>query len=150
MHTASDKSYSVITYEGIQDWWDTLHRTNSEDPSEPELHTELRYFHRWDPENQIAYWGKLDYLGSQVTEQTDTTFLDNVSELVGQYVLVTTKSRSDGMIAPNTLLSIQPVEEKVGVVTAVENGQITIDQTTYSYAERLNPILVIAGDPVVY
>ena len=71
---------------------------------------DVHYFSSWDAENQIAYFDTdpnedaLNF-GSQVTEDTDTSFLENVDNLVGTYVLVETKSSDDGMIGPDILLS---------------------------------------------
>ena len=97
----------------------------------------IRYFRSWDAEKQIAYFGSMDVTGSQVTEQTDTAFLDQVDSLVGHYVLVKTQTRTDGMIAPATLLSIQPVDTKAGTITAVSGNKITIAGTEYTLSERL-------------
>lgn len=113
------------------------------------------YFHSWDAENQIAYFDSDPLenpanLGSQVTEETDTSFLENVDEMVGTYVLVKTNPRDDGMIAPDTLISITPVETYTGTITAIGNSTFSIDDVTYSVAERLYPLFFSVGDQVIY
>ena len=97
----------------------------------------IKYFKTWDAEKQIAYFGSMDVTGSQVTEQTDTAFLDQVDSLVGHYVLVKTQTRTDGQIAPDTLLSIQPVDTKAGTITAASGNKITIAGTEYTLSEAL-------------
>ena len=97
----------------------------------------IKYFKTWDAEKQIAYFGSMDVTGSQVTEQTDTAFLDQVDSLVGHYVLVKTRTRTDGQIAPDTLLSIQSVDTKAGTITAASGNKITIAGTEYTLSEAL-------------
>jgi len=119
----------------------------------------IRYFRKWDPEKLIAYFGEeppivegLD-LGSQVTEETDKSFIANVDELVGTYVLVQTKPRDDGMIAADILLSIKPLESiGTGIVTAVSDtdGTVTIDGITYAYTFEFMGIVPEVGDYVRY
>ncbi len=94
----------------------------------------VRYFTGWDAEKQIAYFDGDTIIGSQVTNETDTSFLDNVDSLVGQYVLVQTRPREDSMIASDTLISIKSVETKTGTVTDVDTGAktVTIDGVTYN------------------
>lgn len=95
------------------------------------INENVSYFSKWDAAKQIAYFGDSDLTGSQVTEETDVSFLDNVEELIGKYVLVKTKSREDDFIAPDTLLSIKKIDNKSGTVTAATESSITIDGKTY-------------------
>lgn len=115
----------------------------------------VRFFQSWDAENQIAYFDSAPSenptnLGSQVTEETDTSFLEKVDELVSTYVLAETKIRNDGMIAPDTLISILPVETKSGTVTANDGLTISIDGVEYTITERLGLVLYDAGGMVTY
>lgn len=117
----------------------------------------VRFFREWDAENKIAHWGKgepdvggLD-LGSQITEETDTSFLENVNELVGTYVLVESKRRDDGKIGPDTLLSIKPVETRMGIVISASTAtkSITIDAASY-YSYDWTQAIVEVDDVVMY
>lgn len=93
---------------------------------------DVRYFSSWDAENQIAYFGPGDMLGSQVTEETDVSFTENPTALLGQYVLVETKPRTDGDIGPDMLISVKAVETKTGTVTTADAVSVTIDSKTYA------------------
>ena len=93
----------------------------------------VRYFDSWDAEKQIAYFDN-DFLGSKVAEETDTSFLVNVDDLVGKYVLAQTVGRDDNLVGPDILLSIMAVETKTGTVDNADDNAmtITIDGVTYS------------------
>ena len=106
----------------------------------------VRYFTRWDEENQIAYFDQTDYVGSQITEETDTAFLDNIDTLIGRYVLVETRSRNDNMIAPDTLLSINSVETYVGTVTTADAQFISINGIAYTVPENLSMPELYSGE----
>ena len=149
---AQKSLYPVLTYREIEEWWLGLPRgqAENEDGTDKYVYQSLRLFREWDPEKRIAYWGETGGLGSQMTEETDTSFLENVDKLVGQYVLAEIRRRDDGMIAPDILLSIKPVETKTGTVTAMENASITIDGVAYSVSEKLQPLFIAVGDTVVF
>lgn len=131
----------------------TIHYNSSN--SEATQH--VYYFMSWDADHQIAHWGvnssSIAELksGSQVTEETDTSFLENIDDLVGSYVLVETKSRSDGITDPDILLSIKPVETRLGIVKTLSAAEkaITIDDTTYLLTDW-TVSTVQAGDVVMY
>lgn len=115
----------------------------------------VRYFVKWDAEKQIAYFD-IDpddnpaNLGSKVTEKTDTSFLENVDELVGTYVLVQTKLRDDGMVDADFLISIKPVTTKYGVVTAKQdNGMVVIDDMAFQ-SDITAQFTLDVGDAVRY
>lgn len=128
-YLASESSYENYNVEQIKEWWKNIARGEEEDVC---VNKNVLYFYKWDAKKQIAYFGNLDVTGSQVTKETDTSFLSNVDNLVGKYVLVKTKSREDGFIAPDTLLSIKQIENKSGTVTAATENSITIDSRIYS------------------
>lgn len=102
-----------------------------EDGSDEEDNGEICFFSKWDAEKQIAYFGDMDFTGSQVTEETDTSFLADVDSMVGNYVTVLRKSRTDNLVAPSTLLTISPVETKSGTVTAATTDSVTVWDNTY-------------------
>lgn len=130
--------------------------TNNDENESSNSNCYVRYFRKWDADTQTAYWGEeppivegLD-LGSQVTAETDTSFIANVDDLVGTYVLAETKTRDDGMIAADILLSIKPLETKTGTVTAIGFTTITIDGVEYFIPENINVYDLNVGDSVMY
>lgn len=130
--------------------------TNNDENESSNSNCYVRYFRKWDADTQTAYWGEeppivegLD-LGSQVTAETDTSFIANVNNLVGTYVLAETKARDDGMIAADILLSIKPLETKTGTITAIGFTTITIDGVEYSIPENVNVYDLNVGDSVMY
>ena len=106
---------------------------------EENKHTEsdVCFFSQWDAEKQIAYWSGLDLYGSQVTARTDTSFLKNLDNLVGKYVLVTKRNRREGVNRPSELLSIQPVETRSGIISAADENNVTVNGNTYTLAKKL-------------
>ena len=106
---------------------------------EENKHTEsnVYFFSQWDAEKQIAYWSGLDLYGSQVTARTDTSFLKNLDNLVGKYVLVTKRNRIGSVNRPSELLSIQPVETKSGIISAADENNVTVNGNTYTLAKKL-------------
>ena len=98
----------------------------------------IGFFSKWDAENQTAYFGENDLLGSQVTEETDLSFLKNLDNLLGKYVLVERKNRTDNHVGSYTLISIKSVETKAGTVTATEGKQVTIEGNSYQLAQDIS------------
>lgn len=118
--------------------------------SEKTSNSSVCYFKEWDAENQIAYFGQNDLLGSQVTEETDTSFFENIDELVGEYVLVETKSREDDLVAPDTLISIKSVETKIGTVSSADANEIVIDGVSYATPKDANLYGINENDLILY
>ena len=108
-----------------------------DDEENKHTESEVCFFSRWDAEKQIAYWSGLDLYGSQVTAKTDTSFLENLDNLVGKYVLVTKRSRREGVNGPSELISIQPVETKSGIISVADENNITVNGNTYTLAKKL-------------
>lgn len=106
--------------------------------------TSVHYFSEWDAEARIAYWGdERLHLGSEVSDGiTDVSFLDNIGSLIGSYVLAETKAREDNDVGPNILLSITPVETKIGIVNSLDETTITIDGVTYTLSDDLQGSII--------
>lgn len=104
--------------------------TGPDDPGIPaEENWQIRYFTEWDAENQIAYFeDDLLHLGVEVTDETDTSFLADVENMVGNYVLVATKERTDDLVGPDILLSMQPVteESRFGKIEEITSDSVKI------------------------
>ena len=114
----------------------------------------VAYFAAWDPETQTAYfnsapadksWNK----GCRVTEETDTAFLDQVSDLVGTYVLADIQTNNTGTTGPDTLLSIKSVEKKSGAVQSFSTKDNTIQIDGINYGVNSN-LFAVEGETVLY
>lgn len=119
----------------------------------PEHRMSLAYLTGWDADNQIAYFdGELLHLGAEVTEATDTSFLDTVQDMVGHYVLVETKVRDDGMIGPDILIRMELVEAGTGTIQERTEDSLTIHDTVYPLALKGEEPLFGAdkGDEILY
>ena len=108
-----------------------------DDEENKHTESEVCFFSRWDAEKQIAYWSGLDLYGSQVTARTDTSFLKNLDNLVGKYVLVTKRSRREGVNGPSELISIQSVETKSGIISGADGNNVIVNGNTYTLAKKL-------------
>ena len=73
-----------------------------------------------------------------------------LDQLVGKYVLVELKYRTDNLIGPNTLIRIQPVETRVGTVSALDGNTMTIDGKDYAVPEDLTLPMVYVNARVLY
>lgn len=152
-----------VYYTGTEETWKDLHvgltinvtiHFNSSGPGgngdddeendEDSSGASVLYFSEWDAEAQIAYWGgDLLHLGSEVSDGiTDVSFLDNIGSLIGSYVLAETKAREDNDVGPNILLSITPVETKIGIVNSLDETTITIDGVTYALSDDLQGSII--------
>lgn len=125
-----------------------------ENPSGSET-ASVRYFREWDAENQVAYWGDIILIGSNqsivVNGKTDISFLDNLDQLVGNYVLVEEMRSSEDNTEPSTLISIVPIETKLGTITEVGDvltPYIKINGEIYNIPSFLNSSYVNAS--VIY
>lgn len=119
----------------------------------PEYRISLACITGWDAENQIAYFeDDLLHLGAEVTDETDTSFLDSVQEMLNQYVLVETRPRDDGMVGPDILISMEPVEAGTGTVQERTKDSLTVDDIVYPLALKEKDPVVGAdkGDEVLY
>lgn len=130
----------------------TIHY-NSEMPDNPEpekTSKTVKYFSSWDADSQTAYWGERDYVGSKVTDETDISFLENIDNLLNHYVLVETKSRDDGMVDSDYLISIKAVESKKGTVSSADSTSIVIDNNTYRVPEGMEMPEIYVDSQVLY
>ena len=121
--------------------------TGPADSSESQENLQLCYFSEWDAENQIAYFedGQAIGLGAEVTEETDTSFLDSVEKMLNQYVLVETRPRDDGMIGPDILIRMELVEAGTGTVQEYTEDSLTVNDTVYPLALR-EEVPVVGAD----
>ena len=159
----------AIYYEGNEEKWknikieydnDTLNKLRKEgaiiynstgdESNNASKNESVRFFEKWDAETQTAYFGKMDLLGSRVGEESDTSFINDVDKLVGHYVLVETKKRDDNLVDSDTLISIRPVDSKIGIVESVDSNKIVIGDETYSSSEGLDDFVDYEGEEVLY
>lgn len=99
----------------------------------PVLLTELRFYDRWDASRQRVFFGDRS---SAVTAETDEAFLADPEALLGSYVLAEVLSQW-GM---ETLITMQPVETRIGYVSYADSSRIVIDGIIYDTpADLENP-----------
>ena len=111
----------------------------------------VRYYSVWDKGNETARFGLNDQYGSKVvTDETDFSFQINPTALLGQYVLVETKPRTDGQKGPDTLISMRAVETKTGTVSAANTESITIGGEIYATPADLGSPEGYVDQVVVY
>lgn len=89
--------------------------------------------------------------GAALPDKVRTSYGAHVlDQLVGKYVLVELKYRTDNLIGPNTLIRIQPVETRVGTVSALDGNTMTIDGKDYAVPEDLTLPMVYVNARVLY
>mgnify|MGYP000854409752 CR=1 FL=1 len=147
-YNGTEKDREKMTYPSS---WDKVEWNYSEEHDDEKDYDEsVRFFEKWDAETQTAYFGKMDLLGSRVGEESDTSFINDVDKLVGHYVLVETKKRDDNLVDSDTLISIRPVDSKIGIVESVDSNKIVIGDETYSSSEGLDDFVDYEGEEVLY
>ena len=140
-----------VYYSGTENEWKTLiadfgmgylsatihyNATGSEvmDPSysgQLNENTKVRRFSKWDAEKKIVYFDEQDIFGGYaVNEETDTSFLENIDELLGKHVLVEAVESVDGY-APGTLISIKPVDVQYGTLEHAYDTYWVVDGAMY-------------------
>jgi len=92
----------------------------------------VQYFSKWDDEKQIAYFGQNDLTGSRITDETDHTFLPNIGDLLGHYVLVYRRDKSDNNIDADELIKIEKIESIYGKVEEINDSTIRINNDLYN------------------
>ena len=160
-------SLTDIYYEGSQeDWAAIVYSAKSPDeynnatihynstglyaPGEtedPQILREVRYFLDWEEQTQRAFFGPDGLVDDScaVSEETDSTFLEDPASYEGLYVLVETKLVEDEEI----LLSVILPQSNTGTVTACSESSITIDDIIYAIGETVLPENIL-GEFVLY
>lgn len=156
--TGSLEEWTSIEHVGDTSWLDsvTVHYNSDENtllPTNPTSNLSIRYLTEWDAENQIAYFADDTlHLGAAVTEETDTSFLANVDDMVGNYVIAGTRYRDDDMVGSDILLCMESVEAGTGSIQERTGESLTIHDTVYPLALKGEYPLFGAdqGDQVLY
>ena len=153
-------SLTDIYYEGSQEDWAAIYYP-IKSPDEynnatihyncsqlgPNISREVRYFLDWEEQTQRAFFGPDGLVADScaVSEETDSTFLEDPASYEGLYVLVETKLVDDEEI----LLSVTLPQSNTGTVTACSESSITIDDIIYSIGETVLPETIL-GEFVLY
>ena len=136
-------SLSDVYYQGTIDQWNsiviqnsndklfstTIHynSTGPDDIGSDSMNT-VYFLCGWDVTTRTVQFGD-----SESTPDTYTVAngvdVSNISSLLNKYVLVTMES--DGSSLEYTITDIQPVESRIGTVSATGEHSLTIDGTTY-------------------
>ena len=127
--------------------------TNSDDTET--TNSSVRFFSSWNPDTKLALFdGEIyGFFGYQATEETDMSFEDILVQLLNKYVLVESRPGETS----STLLSIKPVDSKIGIVrdVIVGNGDpavtsLQFDDGTYAVAAGLITYDGLIGKNVLY
>ena len=146
-----------VYYPGTEEQWNAITIGSSNAPllnanihfngegMEPVELTQLRYYKVWDADaNRVFFEGSS--LGCKVTEETDEAFRADPEALLGSYVMATVIAQW-GM---ETLISMAPVEVKIGYATEVDGGWIVIDGIKYAIPESTEDPESLEGKYVKY
>ena len=161
-------SLTDIYYEGSQeDWAAIVYSVKSPDeynnatihynstglyaPGEtedPQILREVRYFLDWEEQTQRAFFGPDGLVDDScaVSEETDSTFLEDPTKYQGKYVLVETTMVGDEEI----LISMALPNSYTGTVTTVSSGGITIDTEVFPMSGGVDALGVYLGKTVLY
>ena len=126
------------------------------DPYAFEENESIRFFRKWDADDQIAYFGinatdaETPGIAVRITEETDVSFLEELDALVGTYVLAQIQSAEAGTDSGDVLLGIRPLETRSGIITSIGEYMIHIDNVAYPLSDTLYPLAFSAGDMVIF
>ncbi len=94
----------------------------------------IYYLIGYEIQDDRLYLNDLLGKGFAITENTDTSFIDNIENWCGKYVYVVTEP--DGTEdAPDNLISVSLLDTKAGLVSAVTEDAMTIDGVEYAFTD---------------
>ena len=127
----------------------TIHFNGIPTDSAGPIIASIRYFREWDAENKIAYFDNDTILGAQVTDES--VIPENIAQLVGRHVLAATRFHSSA-IPPDEIISLYPVDTRVGTVTEIDETAMTvaINGTTYACSDSMMFLGASVGDRALY
>lgn len=110
---------------------------------------QVRFFNDYNEEGKKVFF---DYssLAYSITDNTDMSFISSLGTLLNKYVLVNTENGN------SNILSIKPVESKIGTVTGVDYSadskitHLTIDGTKYPIDENMFTVPISKGNMLLY
>ncbi len=116
----------------------TIHynSTGPDDPGEPGDHAgkNVVFLSKWDSATRQVFF---DYSETEISPVVytvaDGVDTSNIDSLVNRYVLTT--AEQGGSVLEYTITDIQPVESKIGTVSATGEHSLTIDGSTYPVRE---------------
>ena len=119
-----------------------------EEPEEPKILREVRYFLDWEEQTQRAFFGPDGLVSDScaVSEETDSAFLEDPTKYQGEYVLVETKMVGDEEI----LISMIMPDSRTGIVSAISSGGITIGDAVFPMTGGIEALEVYLGKNVLY
>lgn len=136
---------SILNNKNITWYYNTYSVNGFEGLDDIKSNGGVRFFRKWDDNTQTAYFDN-DFLGSKVVLETDTSFINEVDNLVGKYVLVKTKNREDGMIDSDSLISIKLVDSHYGIVTKLTDENVQINDVKYPLGKDNEELIGIFGE----
>ena len=112
---------------------DKRNGANIEETDAPESTDSVYFLSGWDAATRTVQFGD-NTLSTPITYTVaDGVDVSNIDSLLNKYVLVTMEQ--GGSSLEYTITDIQPVESKIGTVSATGEHSLTIDGTTYPVRE---------------
>ncbi len=101
--------------------------------SEIDEFTSVYFLNGWDTTTRTVKFGDSAFINPDTYAVADGVDVSNISSLLNKYVLVTMEQGDSSL--EYTITDIQPVESKIGTVSATGEHSLTIDGTTYPVRE---------------
>lgn len=121
------------TIQDVDSWYNNITKPDQPTPPIPEDVSILVYFlSGWDAVTRTVKFGDEEITPDTYTV-ADNVDVSNISSLLNKYVLVTMEQGDSSL--EYTITDIQPVESKIGTVSATGEHSLTIDGTTYPVRE---------------
>jgi len=126
---------------------DKRNGANIEETDAPESTDSVYFLSGWDAATRTVQFGD-NTLSTPITYTVaDGVDVSNIDSLLNKYVLVTMEQ--GGSSLEYTITDIQPVESKIGTVSATGEHSLTIDGTTYHVREDY-VLALYDGNEVLY
>lgn len=103
------------------------------DPDTPESTVSVYFLSDWNAATRSVQFGDNTLSTPDKYTVADSVDVSNISSLLNKYVLVTMEQGDS--VLEYTITDIQPVESKIGTVSATGEHSLTIDGTTYPVRE---------------
>lgn len=110
-------------------------------------YTSVYFLSNWDAVTRTVKFGDTTLISPDTYTIADSVDVSDIDSLLNKYVLVTMEQGNS--VLEHTITDIQPVESKIGTVSALGEHSLTIDGITYPAREDLL-ISTGAGERVLY
>lgn len=135
---------SDVYYGGAECDWDAIVVGDDNEPlqsatihyhdQEIDKHASVYFLNGYDPTYRRLTFGDSGLVTPYVYTLAEGVDDLTLGQLIDQYVLVTSETSEDSILA-HTVTAVQPVESKIGVLSAIDDTSMTIDGHTYPSSE---------------